>query len=143
MARPDVQAVFSIRRIPEWYVQHPCLSFSRGIYGQQGQGRFKELEDRGQQVAEGEAPGEEGESHSFGLFLDGNLDQQVSPRSQRTDEGVCRSGSLRGLDDAGGPTLGCDQGLMSVRPPDPVADAYFTMDDFQNLALARRGADLR
>jgi len=58
-------------------------------------------------------------------------------------EGGLRSGSLRRPDDAGGPALGCDQGLMSVRPPDPVADAHLTVDDFQNLALTRRGADLR
>jgi hypothetical protein len=108
-----------------------------GNHGQQGQGRFEELEDHGQQVAEGKAPGEEGESRSFGLFLDGNLDQQVSPRSQ-TDGVVCRSGSLRRPDDAGGPTLWSDQALVSVRPPDPVANAHLTVDDFQNLALARR-----
>jgi hypothetical protein len=51
---------------------------ANGNYGQQGQGRFEELEDHGQQVAEGKAPGEEGESRSFGLFLNGILDQQVS-----------------------------------------------------------------
>ena len=58
-------------------------------------------------------------------------------------ETVYRSGILRCPDDAGGPTLGCDEGLMSIGPPDPVADAHITMDDFQNLALTRRGADLR
>jgi hypothetical protein len=32
---------------------------------------------------------------------------------------------------------------MSIGPPDPVADAHLTADDFQNFAFARRGADLR
>ena len=48
-----------------------------GNHGQQGQGRFEELEDRGEQVAEGEAPGEEGESHSCWRSFDGNVDEQV------------------------------------------------------------------
>jgi len=105
--------------------------------------RFEGLEDRGEQVAEREAPGEEGEGRQFGLFLDGNLDQQVARGSADRRWVVYRSGSLRCPNDAGGPTLGRDQGLESVRPPDPVAHAHLTMDDFQNLALAGRGADLR
>jgi hypothetical protein len=64
-----------------------------------------------------------------------------SPRSGPTRGGLpLRLSSIP--DDAGGPTLGCDQGLMSVRPPDPVAHAHITLDNFQNLALARWGADL-
>ena len=62
------------------------LLLEGGNYGQQGQGRFEELEDRGEQVAEGEAPGEEGKGRSSWLFLDGNLDQQVA-RGVRTEEG--------------------------------------------------------
>jgi len=57
--------------------------FQRGNHGQQGQGRFEELEDRGEQVAEGKAPGEEGESRSFWRFLDGSIDQQVARVSDR------------------------------------------------------------
>ena len=41
-------------------------------------GGSKSSKTAGEQVAEGEAPGEEGESHSFGRILDGNLDQQVA-----------------------------------------------------------------
>jgi len=41
----------------------------------QRQGRFGELEDRGEQVAEGEASGEEGESRALRLLA--NLDRQV------------------------------------------------------------------
>jgi hypothetical protein len=32
---------------------------------------------------------------------------------------------------------------MSVRPLDPIANAHRALDDFQDFALARRGADLR
>jgi len=70
----------------EWYVQHPGLSSRRATNGQQGQGRFEELEDRGEQVAEGEAPGEEGESHALWRFFDGNIDSQVA-RGSAIDEG--------------------------------------------------------
>ena len=56
---------------------------------------------------------------------------------------TCRSGSLRCPDDSGGATCRFDQGLMSVRPLDPIANAHLPLDDFSNFALARRGADLR
>jgi hypothetical protein len=32
---------------------------------------------------------------------------------------------------------------MSVCPLDPIANAHLALDDFQNFALARQGADLR
>ena len=72
-----------LRRIPRCYVQHLDHSFRGGNHGQQGQGRFKELKDRGEQVAEGEAPGEEGESQSSWRFFDGSIDQQVARVSDR------------------------------------------------------------
>ena len=62
----------------------------------------------------GKAPGEEGESSSFRLFLDGILDQQVSPRSQ-TDKVVCHSGSLRRRTTRAVPLLGPIE--LRVRPP--------------------------
>ena len=40
------------------------------------------------------------------------------------------------------PLWGAIRPLVSVRPPDPVANAHLTVDDFQNLALAGRGTNL-
>jgi hypothetical protein len=68
-------------------------------------------------------------------------DCAIAPGSA-IDEGGYRSSPLRCPDDAGGPTLRRDQGLVSVRPQHPVAIAHLTMDDFLNLVLTRRGTDL-
>src|SRR3989304_6216440 len=53
-----------------------------GSHGQQGQGRLEELEDRGEQVAEGETPGEEGEGRPG--FLLGRLRRQVAGIATRS-----------------------------------------------------------
>src|SRR3990172_1005577 len=62
--------------VPGWYGRQTVSRSGRGQYGQQGQGRFEELEDRGEQVAEGEASGEEGEGRPFRLLR--SLDRQVA-----------------------------------------------------------------
>jgi len=54
-----------------------------------------------------------------------------------------RSGSLRRPDDSGGATCRSNQGLMSVCPLDPIANAHLALDDFENFALASQGADVR
>lgn len=43
---------------------------------------------------------------------------------------ACRSGSLRCPDDSGGAACRFNQGLMSVCPLDPIANAHLALDDF-------------
>src|SRR6266511_2500460 len=68
-------------RGPGWYGQHPASPSGGGNHGQQGQGWFEELEDRGEQVAEGEAGGEEGQGRRLGFLIVGKLDQEVAAGS--------------------------------------------------------------
>src|SRR6266511_1449622 len=68
-------------RGPGWYGQYPASPSGGGNHGQQGQGRFEELQDRGEQVAEGEAGGEEGQGRRLGFLIVGKLDQELAAES--------------------------------------------------------------
>ena len=75
--------------------------------------------------------------------IDDPLDRRGLAELAIDDALVCRSGSLRSPDYAGGAALGRNQALMSVCPSDPVANAHLALNDFYNFALATQGADLR
>src|SRR6266511_1354925 len=107
-------------RGPGWYGQHPASPSGGGNHGQQGQGWFEELEDRGEQVAEGEAGGEEGQGRRLGFLIVGKLDQEVAAgsggRRNSRGPGEADASPLVSVPERAGSGLACGKNPIGRRP---------------------------